>query len=129
MMFAPLALAIGVITPAESTIPAPFLGRYTDAYGSCSNASTFVNVEQSKIEWFGRKDRVIFVERISKTEIHVFITTPETASGVRELHFGLQGDSSDNLLVLDHLSDAEDIARRGSVIPDKSVIGFLQRCV
>jgi hypothetical protein len=123
-----VALAMHLVTPWDKTIPARFLGRYADAQGSCSGASAFVNVEPSKIEWFGRRDRVIVVEPISEAAIHVFIAAPDAAGGVTELHFELQGAGPTYLLVLNHLSDAEDLAQRGSVIPDKSVIGFLQRC-
>lgn len=126
--FLGIALVAHLMIPAGTQIPAQFLGRYTDALGSCESASAFVHVQPNAIDWFSRTDRVLFIEPISETAIHVFVTAPDATAGVRELHFELQGDGRNHLLVSDHLSAAEDIAQRGSVIPDKSVVGFLQRC-
>ena len=127
-----LALTLsGTVTPSgiQNQVPTEFQGRYTLAVGSCGRSGTpQMIIGGRNIEWFGRDDRVLFSEPIGGGKVHVFLTDSSVARGVKELHFELQGDRADHLLILDHLSDAEDVANRGTTISDKSVVGFFKRC-
>ena len=114
---------------SQMTSPTVFRGRYVLAISSCGDAGTRnVVVGERAIEWFGRRDRILFSERISPRDMHLFLERPGSPRGVQELHFALQGGEDRFLLVLDHLSDAEDMMKGGAPIPDKSVVGFYQRC-
>ena len=112
-----------------SVSPAAFRGGYAFAVSSCDGPGTpDLIIGERTVEWFGRRDRILFSERLSPDAIHFFLDRPGAQPGARELHFALQGNEGSLLLVLDHLSDAEDIIKQGSPIPDKSVIGFYRRC-
>ena len=117
-------LTLSAIT---STVPEEFQGSYADALGSCA-AGSLVHIRESSVEWGGKTDRVIFAEQVSSYSSHLFLKSSDASRGSIELHFEIQSDSSHHLIVIDHLSDAEDIATRGTPTPDKSVIGFYQRC-
>ena len=119
-----ILFALSAIT---STVPVELQGTYADALGSCKSGNS-IYIRQNNIEWSGRTDRVVFAERLTPSSAHLFIERSNAGRGSVELHFEIQGDHSEHMIVIDHLSDAEDIAARGISIPDKSVIGFYQRC-
>lgn len=115
------------LSAITSTVPKELQGSYADALGSCE-AGKSIYIRENSIEWSGRTDRVIFAERLTPSSAHLFIEKPNAGRGSVELHFEIQGDRSEHMIVIDHLSDAEDIVARGTPIPDKSVMGFYQRC-
>lgn len=119
-----ILFALSAIT---STVPMELQGTYADALGSCKSGNS-IYIRENNIEWSGRTDRVVFAERLTPSSAHLFIERSNAGRGSVELHFEIQGDHSEHMIVIDHLSDAEDIAARGRPTPDTSVIGFYQRC-
>lgn len=115
------------LSSITSIVPEQFQGSYADALGYCKLGNS-IYIRENSIEWGGRTDRVIFAERVTASSAHFFLEKPNAGRGIVELHFEIQGDRSEHMIVIDHPSDAEDIAARGMPIPDKSVIGFYQRC-
>ncbi|WP_230772263.1 hypothetical protein [Sphingomonas sp. Leaf4] len=111
----------------SSAVPERLQGRYADALGSCRFGSS-INIRASTVEWNGRVDLVVFAEQLSPSSAHLFIQGSNDTQTIRELHFEAQGENGNHLIVIDHLVDAQDIVRRGGPIPDKSVVGFYQRC-
>lgn len=124
-MLATLVLAASTTT---WTVPPALHGRYALAVDECTSAPAIV-VDADTIMWFGDREQcVIFVEPVGDQEWHVFLPKSSDSREGAALHFRIEGENREYLLVEDHLIAATDMLTQGSIVLDGSIVGFYKRC-